>query len=295
MNVNYKNNYLNFFPTAHVKYEFSERNAFMLSYSRRVNRPGSRTLNPFVNTEDPMNLTAGNPYLKPEFTNAFELSHLIDFKSTSIGTTLFYRETDNIIGNVMTLLDSGVTYTTYQNLDRESSYGAELVLSQKIFKWWKMNGSFSFFGLKYKGDGQVEIYNDYNYSWNAKVFSTMTFWKSFDVQLSFYYSSPVISTQGKENMRFTTGGGIGRQKANFYFDAGLKKDFFKGKLSLSLRLSDVLKTIQFDLQTQGSNFNSTLSRTRESRVVYFGVSYKINGGLKQKKRKAEDNNVDFEY
>ncbi len=294
----YNNNYFNLFPTVHLKYAFTDHNALQISYSRRVNRPRSGYLNPFINNTDPMNLSAGNPNLKPEFTNSFELEHLIDFKSTSINTTLFYRETENMITRMVQLLDGGVSLSTYENLDKGSSFGIELVLNQGIFKWWKMNANLSYFGLKYYGTTNVAGLNDINTSWTARVNSTMTFWKSMDVQLGFNYTAPQVTAQIGGDFRGGPSGGQGKQIANYSLDIGLKKDFLKKKqLSLTLRLSDVFNTNQYQLTTNAENYYSVLNRYRETRVLFFGASYKINGGIKQKKRKTntDDSSPDTDY
>jgi outer membrane receptor protein involved in Fe transport len=294
--LTFKHNYFNIFPTVHLKYEFTEHNALQISYSRRVHRPRSNSLNPFIDYTDPMNISSGNPYLEPEFTNSFELGHLIDFKSTSINTTLFYRETENMITRVVEIDSLGVSRSTYSNLDKGSSFGIELIVSQGIFKWWKMNGNFSYFGVKFYGSSNTLDFNDVNTSWTAKVNSSMTFWKSFDVQLSFNYRSSIFTAQNSGGYFGGSGGGSqGKQKANYFFDIGLKKDFFKNKLTLSLRLSDIFNTNTYSLDTQGSNYFSQVNRKRETRVLFFGASYKINGGIKQKKkRNGEDNSNENE-
>jgi outer membrane receptor protein involved in Fe transport len=294
--LNYKHNYFNIFPTVHLKYEFTDHNAIQISYSRRVNRPRSNSLNPFINYTDPMNISMGNPYLEPELTNSFELGHLIDFKSTSINTTLFYRETQNMITRVVSIDSLGVSKSTYSNLDKGSSFGIELIVSQGLFKWWKINGNFSYFGVKFYGSSNTIDFNDVNTSWTTKINSSMTFWKSLDLQLSFNYRSPIFTAQNSgDYFGGSSGGSQGKQKANYFFDIGLKKDFFKNKLTFSLRLSDIFNTNKYQLTTQGINYTSYLNRKRESRVLYFGVSYKINGGIKQKrKRNADDNSNDYE-
>ena len=50
------------------------------------------------------------------------------------------------------------------------------------------------------------------------------------------------------------------------------------------------------MDTYGTNFTSSILRKRDSRVLYFELTYKINGGLKQKNRKKGDfdeNDSDF--
>ncbi|WP_343674575.1 outer membrane beta-barrel family protein [Chitinophaga sp.] len=45
-----------------------------MAFTRRIERP-DKELNPFVNYSDPYNITTGNPHLKPEIGNNFELGY----------------------------------------------------------------------------------------------------------------------------------------------------------------------------------------------------------------------------
>jgi len=286
MDSTYRSDYFNLFPTIHLKYEFTDRHAIQISYSRRVNRPRSGNLNPFINYSDPMNLSAGNPYLKPEFTNSFELGHLVNFKETSFNTTLFYRETNNMITRVLNVLDSGMTFTSYQNLDKGSSFGLEFIYTQGIFKWWKINANFSLFGTKYYGESSIVGFNDIHPSWTTKINSSMTFWKSFDVQLGFNYNSSQITAQSRGWGPGGMGGSDaqGKRLANYNFDIGLKKDFFKNTLTFTLRLSDVFNTRKSEVITYAADYYSDVDRWSDSRVLFFGVSYKFSKGIKPKKK-----------
>ncbi|TAF88392.1 MAG: TonB-dependent receptor, partial [Flavobacteriia bacterium] len=67
------NDYFNFFPSAHVRYELKPKSELSLSYSRRIKRASANELNPFTNYSDPFNLQRGNPYLSPEYIHSFDL------------------------------------------------------------------------------------------------------------------------------------------------------------------------------------------------------------------------------
>ena len=62
------NNYFQVYPSAFLTYEIAAGREINMSYSRRVQRPGGRQLNPFIDYSDPFNLRSGNPYLLPAFT-----------------------------------------------------------------------------------------------------------------------------------------------------------------------------------------------------------------------------------
>lgn len=287
----YKSDYLDFFPTAHVRFEFTETNALQLSYSRRVNRARIGQLNPFVNNTDPMNLSTGNPYLKPEYINSFELAHSCDIKKSSFTTTLFYRQIDNIISRIMTLQNNGTTFSTYKNMTNGISYGLEFIYAQEFYKWWKVNANFSYFKSKFNGSDVNNIQGSDDFSWNAKINNTMTILKNLDLQMSFNYTSPMI-TVSSGGSHFMSGGGQGEIKENYFADFGMKKEFLKGRIAVSLRMSDVFKTMKYDMVTYGENFTSSMKRRRQSRILFFGIVYKLNGGIKQKGRKKQDMDTD---
>jgi len=291
-NFKYTNNYLGIYPTIHLKYEFSEKQALQLSYSRRINRPSYRSLNPFINYSDPVNLSAGNPNLDPEYINSYELSHDLNWKATTLNSSIFYKQIDNIISSKTILNSDGTTLTSFDNLNSGISYGLEFILSQRIAKWWKANANYSYFRTTFYGNNINEAAKD-GYSWNTKINTSITILKNLDIQVSFNYSAPIVTVSNSSEMRpFNSGGGQGKQKENYFADLGMKKEFFDGKLTADIRISDIFKSIKYDITTYGDNFTSSTIRRRESRVVFFGLSYKINGGLKQKNRKKSGDGSD---
>ena len=68
------NDYFNFFPSAHLRYELKPKSELSLSYSRRIKRASANELNPFTNYSDPFNLQFGNPNLRPEYIHSFDLT-----------------------------------------------------------------------------------------------------------------------------------------------------------------------------------------------------------------------------
>jgi ferric enterobactin receptor len=70
------------------------------SYNRRLQRPGVQNLNPNVSQSDPFNLSFGNPYLTPEFTNNVELNFNTFYKTSMLNVSTYARFTDNTIETV---------------------------------------------------------------------------------------------------------------------------------------------------------------------------------------------------
>jgi outer membrane receptor protein involved in Fe transport len=269
----YNKYYSNPFPSAHIRYEFTENNAFQVSYSRRVSRPSIRNLNPFVDYRDSLNLSKGNPFLNPEFVDSYELSHYLIYKGTTISTTAFYRQRNDIITRFTTLQDSVTTMTTFANINKSTSYGLEFVLGQTITKWWKLTGTGSYYRTLYSDLTLDNSLTD-DYSWNMRLTSQMNFEKVADLQITFNYRSPTL-TMG--TMGFGSQGiGQGQMKENYNIDLGSKINVIKDKLSITLRVSDIFNWWKMDATTTGEGFYSHTTRTRESRTIWFGLSYKFN-------------------
>ena len=72
----FKNDYFSLYPSANVFIETDGENTWSASYSRRVNRPRGRQLNPYLDMSDPRNIRSGNPFLLPEYTNSLSLIHI---------------------------------------------------------------------------------------------------------------------------------------------------------------------------------------------------------------------------
>ncbi len=289
MKEQYKRDTLNFFPSLHLKYDLSDMHSFSLSYSRRINRPGSRVMNPFINYSDPINLSKGNPYLNPEFINSYEVGYSLNYKKTNINTTVFYRNTDGIISRIMTIENNSFTsMTTYANINKEESYGVEFIVSQDLFKWWKLNANYSHYRTLLHGVGVNTQTND-DISWTFKLNSIMKFHKNLEIQATFNYDSPQIFTGGMSNYRMgSDAGGLGIQSANYFANLSVKKGILKDKGTVTLSLRDVLKSQKYDVVSYGDNFISHQLRRRDSRVLFVGFSYRINEYRKPKVKKNPD-------
>lgn len=272
---NFTKNYFDLFPSVSISQKLGITEELSTSYSRRIYRPGLFEINPFVNATDPLNWYSGNPEVKPEYTNSYELSFIKYFSQTTVTPTLFYRDTYDKITRTRTLIDSNKTLTTMANLDRSKSYGAEMVMNTTLFKFWNINGSVSYF----KNDVTSSIPNtasqNSTYSWSGRASSNMRLPDIVDIQISYFYSGKQITTQGSVEP-FTS------------VDLSLKKDFFDNHASLSLRIQDVFNNLKFKVLLDDPNFSETLFRKRDTRAAFLTFTYKFGKEDKNQKRRKND-------
>ena len=121
--------YADLYPSLHVDRSLSQRSTLSLGVSRRVNRPEPSYLNPYVDHEYPPNLAAGNPHLRPQFTQSFDLGFSYEGNGTSYGITGYYRRNKDSVTDVTEYLGNGLSLTTKTNLPRINSGGLEFSAS----------------------------------------------------------------------------------------------------------------------------------------------------------------------
>lgn len=275
-NQKFSKNYRSLFPTLHLNLNLKNDNSIQLSYSRRVNRPGYWQLNPFVEIGAPGFYRSGNPYLKPEYIDSYELGHMKYWDKTSLNSSVFYKQINDAIQRRITYVGTD-QYMKPENISTGTSYGLEFIVSQTFTKWWKATGTFSYFKTIMKGtETNGSDLTNSNYSWTAKLNSTMTLPKNLSIQLTANYRGPMATIQGSMNAMYSA-------------DLAMKKDILKKKANISLRVSDLFNTQKFDMQSSGDNFTLHSIRRRDSRTLYLGFTYKLNSTAKSKDKRSFDN------
>lgn len=270
----FKNSYLNIFPTTYISYNANDKNSFGFSAGRRIQRPDYSDLNPFLSFLDKYTYNEGNPYLKPMYSNVFELTHTYN---QFLNTTLNYTHTTDLFSEVFRQNnqpnDSISTINGMGNFGKSQSLSLSTNAQIKIAKWLRTmvyaEGNYREITGNYNGDP----INLKNYVFTLNINNQFTFKKDWSAELSGFYRS--ASNEGQLHL-----GALSQ------FDVAVKKDFLKKKASLKLSVRDLLGPMKVD----GSiKFNSTLAnftQQRDSRVVTLGFNYRFGKpikGLKNRK------------
>ncbi|OYZ58097.1 MAG: TonB-dependent receptor, partial [Sphingobacteriales bacterium 24-40-4] len=69
----YKRDFLNWLPQASFRHNYSKQKFFMIRYNGNTTQPSLNQLQPIRVNTDPLNITLGNPDLKPSFRSSFDL------------------------------------------------------------------------------------------------------------------------------------------------------------------------------------------------------------------------------
>ncbi|RBL90721.1 TonB-dependent receptor [Chitinophaga flava] len=234
----YKINYpISLFPSIFLSQKLKGDHEFQLNYSRRIRRPWFRDLLPTIDYSG-QNASRGNPDLRPEFTNSFELSYLKDFAHKhNILVSLYYRNTDNAITDFYvdtTLNLNGQTQRVLLsypiNASTRNSYGAEFTIRSQITKAWDLTANFNLAQTKITASNQGDNLTNQGFTWFGKLNSNTKLPWNLTLQITGEYESRQILPQGE-------------RKPQYSIDAGIKKDMLKNKaLSVSLTLNDIFNS-----------------------------------------------------
>ncbi len=277
----YPINRFDLFPSLHLSKQLSKTDQMQLSYSRRVNRPRHWYLNPFPGYSDAYSVRQGNPALLPEFIDSYELAYNKRIKKSFFNIDAYYRQTNNSINRIQELQEDGRILYTFDNLDKEYSYGSEISGNFQFYKWWTLYANINLYYYNLEGEtaGITTDVNSFNY--DARLNSTFIFSKNSRLQINGFYNAPTVTTQGN-------------REAFYVISAAFRQEFFKKKLSLVFRVNDIFQTGKYitDTNSEDLGFISHSEMLREAPVFMLSLSYKINN-YKQKRGERNDDMNDM--
>lgn len=286
--------YQNLFPSAFFTYEFKDQTSCSLNYSRRIQRPNERQLNPFNNFSSNVNIYVGNPDLDPSLTDAIDFAIIKRWDKLTFNSSVYANKTDDVIQMVRKetgISDNGtpIIITTPINLAKEYRGGFEFTLNYNPYKWWKLNGNFNFFYIETDGDYTYtdyngnEIYQNFDFSttsWSTRITSKVNLPGKIDWQTNLNYTGDQENAQGSL---------IGVFSMNLAFS----KDVLKDRGTLNLNVNDVFnsKKRKFESYLPGA-VDSYGEMQFKVRTINLAFTYRFNMQKNEKERKPRNGQPD---
>jgi outer membrane receptor protein involved in Fe transport len=267
--VDFTNQYFNLFPSASLSYYTQKQNNFRVSYSRRISRPGLGQLSPFTDITDSLNQRSGNPELKPELINSWELTYNHSLKKGSVSLAAFYRLRNNAILPYTVLDENGVAFTQPQNFGQAMTYGTEAIASYNPFTFYSFNFSISAFKVIIEDTGATTEVSKDLVSWYTKLVNNFSIGKNGKLQVIGNYTAPTAIPQGES-------------VAVYFVDMGYQHRIMKGKGKLGIVFTDIFDTQKSGTITSDDNFQFSRIFKLDTRAIMvtfgytFGTSFREN-------------------
>ncbi len=270
---------LDYFPSIHVSYKLPAEQQVMASYSRRIERPRSWYLEPFITWEDAFNVRQGNPDLKPEYIDAMEAAYLVGFGEHSLSFEGYYRITNNKVERIQSVYAENVMLSRPENVGQDFALGGELALGLSLFKWWKMDLSGNFYQYRLEGEYEEIIFERQSFNWNSRFSNTFRFGEGTRIQLNSRYNSATVTAQGTRGDYWTA-------------DIAISQEFFKKRMSAILQVRDMFGKVVRDQESMGSDFMSRSEYYNKAPQVRVTLNYRFNN-YKKKRNGAGGDDDEF--
>ena len=278
--------YGTFVPTAVISHDFSKTQSIKLAYGKRIERPEYRELNPFINLSDPYNITTGNPLLKPEIGNNFELGYSSTFKKGgNIYISLIERINSQDKKQITTYYPTfpigdstytNVSITNNQNLGEEYNSGINVSGSYPLTSKLNLRGNLMIghrYQVTHTSAGNLSLGLRTRLNMNA----TYQVSKDLVLELFGFYSSSAQGIQGKVPQFFI-------------YTFAFRKLFWDKKASLGFTATNPFS--KYVKQVSTISTDSYISSTiRMMPIRSFGLSFTYKfGKMEYGKNKGEDQN-----
>ena len=276
------------FPSVFLSYQLPGDNELQVNYTKRVRRPWGGQLNSFHNISDSTNISYGNPLLKPEYSNAFELNYLKSWENHMLSVSAYYRTTDDIMQRI-SYMENGIMYSTSDNVAQSLSSGVEIVGKNRLFGKLDLTTTVNLYYYKLEAfdftlPNGANLHGDASedFSWNIRMMGTVGLPKAWSLQVTGMYNAKSVIAQGY-------------RAPNYGLDAGIRKQFAGGKWSFSLNGRDLLNSRRFHSVKWGEDFYQNSSNFRGGRQISGTLTYSFGNMRAKKPRKMDNGGMQPEY
>lgn len=279
-NITSKQDYLEFFPTANLSLQVSEKVNSYINYKRSIERPDYSYLNPFVYYLNDNTIVTGNPNLKPVFTDKYLIGTTINNKFTF---EVYYRKAKNNIFEIP-LQDNSNNILTYTplNIDSTEEIGFDFEAYFNITDKWSFYLGTSTFNYKDKGTISGSLVQRDKWANYSILSNDLSFLKdnSLTASLTIVYVGENVQGLQTAHTRWDT-----------YFS--MVKTLFKNKGSISLSVSDFFNKQDYSRTISFLDQSSRISNDLDTRYISLGFRYKFgNTKLSTNQRSTSKDELD---
>jgi outer membrane receptor for ferrienterochelin and colicin len=258
----YDNPYHSVFPSALIAYNIDDAHQMKLSYSTRIRRPDDTDLlDPTPRYADPLNISLGNPYLKPEYISAFELGLQRTTGRMTIQVTPFFRHTRDAVRSLRTIDTAGVMTRTFANVVTSDAYGADATVA---LSGGRLSGvaSASAFRQVSNAANLAPGLSAKTFGWTVRTNASFRASRTIDLQMLLFYQAPMTVEQGRNASRTR-------------FSVAARQKFMNDRMSLTLRVIDPFNTSRERSTTIDPRFSQVSDRRRVIRGLLVSVNWRF--------------------
>jgi hypothetical protein len=272
-NDNY--DYLGVFPNAKLTVNLTSTNRITVAYNRRVDRPGEPELRIFPKYDDPELLKVGNPFLRPQFTNAYETGFSRSWFEGSGSIAVYHRDVSDAFLRIFAIDDSNPDYDIvnrlYENAGNFRQTGVQLTASQDIIRAWRMTGSVNWFQndidaldtiLFFPTTRPFVLAGSKDNTWDLTINNRFVLPRGLELQANYIrYASRNVAQ--------------GRERARSSLDFSATQPLMNERADLVFTFTDIFNDFSLQHEITGNGFTALYQNFLETQVATVGLRFRF--------------------
>lgn len=277
-NTKVEQSYTSLIPDFSMNTKLGKDYTIVVGYTKRLQRPYINTLNPFVNNNDPLNISFGNPDLTAQTIHSLSIQNRLLKGANFFSFSLNASYSGNMIVQYTTFnASNGVSTTQYGNLGKNRDVSASLFFNTSFAKFrGGIGGTLRYNKIE---NTVVATQHEEGFSGQASAFFSYTFYKTLFISGNGGLSRSPYSL-------------INTTQTFPYYQINIGAELFNKKVTTSVNFNNFhAGNFTNKSYTQDANFKTLSTTTRPYRVIYVGATYsfgKLKENLSKKKGVKND-------
>ncbi|RXK83422.1 TonB dependent receptor [Filimonas effusa] len=273
----FERNYTDLFPSAAITWNKHPGNQWSLSYSRRIDRPAYKDLNPFEFKLDEYTYEKGNTQLKPQYTHSVRMTNVYKYKLT---TALGYSRVTDVFTQLPDTADRSKAYVTWENLASQDAFSLDISLPVQYNKYTGFLSISSNYSHYRANLGEGRTIDHGMLSVNLYMQHSYKFSKRFTGEISGFYNSPTINQ------------GTFRSRKQWTLNAGGQYSFAGERMLFKVSVSDLFHMLQWWSESDFAGQRVVANGKWESRQLKLNLSWRFGSSQvkasRQRKTASEE-------
>ncbi len=267
--------YFELFPNVKATYALGGSTRLLAAYNRRIDRPGEPELRIFPKYDDPELLKVGNPFLRPQLTNVFELGLSQSWDGGSVSSSVYHRDIADSFLRILAIDDSNPSYDIvnriFENAGNSRQTGVEVVVEQQIVPSWRMSGSANWFTndvdaletiLLFPTERPFALAASNDDTWDFTINNRIQLPHAAEAQLSFIYYASRNVPQGRERPRSS-------------LDLSTTWPIVNESAEVVFTFTDVFNDFAIQREIDGQGFTALYENFLETQIATVGVRIRL--------------------
>lgn len=259
--------YFELFPNVRATYALGTDLRLVAAFNRRIDRPGEPELRIFPKYDDPELLKVGNPYLRPQLTNVFELGVARSWDGGSVRASGYHRDIRDAFQRLLAIDDSDANYDIvnriYDNVGPSTQTGVQILFEQELIEAWRLSGSVNWLTIDidpfettilFPTPRPLVLEGSRDDTWDLNLSNQLRLPGDGEGRVGYIYYAPRSVPQG-------------RQRARSSFDLSATWPIASDRAEVALTFTDVFNDLAVITDVQGQGFSAVYENYLETQVA----------------------------